>query len=142
MIFKRKASDFMTPNVIVGGKENNFNQIADFFTNYKIQHLPIVEKDKLVGIVSVNDLLKFVVSATKSGKTLSADELNKSFRVEKVMTQNPVTVGPNDSQGKVIEILGEGKFQAVPVVENERVIGIITNKDIARVYQYDFTHVL
>jgi CBS domain-containing protein len=142
MLFKRKASDFMTSNVIVGGKENNFKQFVDFFTIYKIQHLPIVDNDKLIGILSVNDMLKFVAAICNEGKSMSIDDLNKAFHIEKVMTPNPITVERNDSQKKVLEILGEGKFQAVPVVEDNQVIGIITNKDIARVYQYDLTHVL
>lgn len=142
MIFKRKAADFMTLNVIVGGKGNNFQQFVDFFTNYKIQHLPIVDNDQLVGILSVNDMLKFIASICKSGKSFSMEDLNSEFHIEKVMTENPVTVGPDDSQRKILDILGEGKFQAVPVVEHNRVVGIITNKDIARIYQYDLTHVI
>jgi CBS domain-containing protein len=62
--------------------------------------------------------------------------------VEDVMTPEPVCVTPDTSQKKVLEILGEGKFHAVPVVEDGNVVGIITNKDIARVYQYDATHVI
>ena len=58
------------------------------------------------------------------------------------MTADPITVEPNSSQKDVLEILAEGKFQAVPVVSEGIILGIITNKDITRIYYYDATHIL
>lgn len=132
----------MTQNVIVGGKSNTFSQLLGFFTSYKIQHLPIVDGDDLIGILTVNDMLRFINAKVSEGRAFNMTVLNDLFNVENVMTPNPVSVSPDDPQSMVLDILGEGKFQAVPVVEEGKLVGIITNKDIARIYNYDITHVL
>ncbi len=142
MIYKRYASDFMTSNVITGGKNNSFTELLDFFTTHKIQHLPIADDNKLIGILTVNDMLRFLAAKISEGRAFNNVVLNDVFRVEDVMTPNPVCVSSSASQKDVLEILSEGKFQAVPVVDEDELVGIITNKDIARIYDYDITHIL
>lgn len=142
MIFKRNASDFMTGEVIVANVTNTFDQIMEFFTTYKIQHLPVTDHDKLIGIISINDMLSFMSGVIKEDVSITHFNLNKKFKVSEVMTPNPITVQPESSQKEVLEILAEGKFQAVPVVSEGIIQGIISNKDITRIYHYDATHIL
>lgn len=142
MIFKRKASDIMTSDVIVAGVNNSFSQVLDFFTQYRIRHLPIMEGEKLIGIISVNDLLGFVASALRQGDVLDLGTLNARFRIQNVMTPDPITVEYDAPLREILEILSRGKFQAVPVVHGKSLRGIITNKDIARIYHYDASHIL
>ncbi len=142
MIFKRNASDFMTGAVIVANVNNTFDQVMEFFTTYKIQHLPVADEDRLIGIISINDMLNFMSGIIKEDVSITHFNLNKRFKISEVMTPDPVTVEPNSSQKDVLEILAEGKFQAVPVVKEGIILGIITNKDITRIYNYDATHVL
>ncbi len=142
MIFKRNASDFMTGAVIVANVNNTFDQIMEFFTTYKIQHLPVADNDRLIGIISINDMLSFMSGIIKEDVSITHYNLNKKFKVSEVMTPDPITVQPDSSQKEVLEILAEGKFQAVPVVSEGIIQGIITNKDITRIYNYDATHIL
>ena len=142
MIFKRNASDFMTGAVIVANVHNTFDQVMEFFTTYKIQHLPVADDDRLIGIISINDMLNFMSGIIKEDVSITHFNLNKRFKISEVMTHDPVTVEPDSSQKDVLEILAEGKFQAVPVVKEGIILGIITNKDITRIYNYDATHVL
>ena len=142
MIFKRNASDFMTGAVIVANVHNTFDQVMEFFTTYKIQHLPVADDDRLIGIISINDMLNFMSGIIKEDVSITHFNPNKRFKISEVMTPDPVTVEPDSSQKDVLEILAEGKFQAVPVVKEGIILGIITNKDITRIYNYDATHVL
>ena len=142
MIFKRNASDFMTGAVVVANVHNTFDQVMEFFTTYKIQHLPVADDDRLIGIISINDMLNFMSGIIKEDVSITHFNLNKRFKISEVMTPDPVTVEPDSSQKDVLEILAEGKFQAVPVVKEGIILGIITNKDITRIYNYDATHVL
>ena len=142
MTFKRNASDFMTGAVIVANVHNTFDQVMEFFTTYKIQHLPVADDDRLIGIISINDMLNFMSGIIKEDVSITHFNLNKRFKISEVMTPDPVTVEPDSSQKDVLEILAEGKFQAVPVVKEGIILGIITNKDITRIYNYDATHVL
>ncbi len=142
MIFKRNASDFMTSTVIVASVNNTFDQVMEFFTVYKIQHLPVTDGDRLIGIISINDMLNFMSGIINEENSITHFNLNKRFKVSEVMTPDPITVEPGSSQKEVLEILAEGKFQAVPVVSEGIIQGIITNKDITRIYNYDATHIL
>jgi CBS domain-containing protein len=132
----------MTGAVIVANVHNTFDQVMEFFTTYKIQHLPVADDDRLIGIISINDMLNFMSGIIKEDVSITHFNLNKRFKISEVMTPDPVTVEPDSSQKDVLEILAEGKFQAVPVVKEGIILGIITNKDITRIYNYDATHVL
>lgn len=130
------VSQVMTPNVVVANLRNKFSQVMEFFTEHKIQHLPVAFDDKLLGILSINDMAGYMNKRISSGAAMDAATIEQDFEIDAVMTRNPVTVEPTDSLEKVLSILAEGKFQAVPVVKDGLVHGIITNKDIVRIYKW------
>lgn len=130
------ASQMMTPNVVVAGLNNTFSQVMEFFTVHKIQHLPVAYDDKLLGILSVNDMTAFLNKRIQSGAAMDVATLENEFKVSDVMTHNPTAVQTDDTLETVLNILAEGKFQAVPVLKDGLVHGIITNKDIVRVYKW------
>ena len=132
---KISVSRQMTRNVIVANTANKFNQVMEFFTDFNIQHLPIVENDRLIGILSINDVMKYIGKKLRAGSASNLASLDAEFDIKEVMTANPVCVSPDDDFSKVVEILSAGKFQSVPVVEEGVIVGIITNKDVVRVYQ-------
>lgn len=129
---KIKVSQLMTKNVVVANLNNKLSQVLQFFTETNIQHLPVSFNDVLLGIVSIKDILKYLSAELKSGNAISLADLDTKFKLEDVMSKSPVYVHPNDLVEKAIEILSEGKFQALPVVEEGKIVGIVTNKDIVR----------
>ena len=132
---KLPVISMMTPNVIVANTETKFDKIIDFFDLYNIQHLPVAEGDRLIGILSINDIMKYIAKKLKSGSAMNMASLNATFDVKEVMTVNPVCVAPDDDFSKVVEILSQGKFQSVPVVKEGLIVGIITNKDVVKVFE-------
>ena len=132
---KISVGSVMTPNVIVASVDTKFTSIEEFFDNYNIQHLPVAEGDRLIGIVSINDIMKYIFKKLKSGAAFNQASLLATFDLKEIMTINPVCVHPDDDFSKVVDILAQGKFQSVPVVRDGLIVGIITNKDVVRVYQ-------
>ena len=132
----------MTGKVIVANVHNTFEQVMEFFTHHKIQHLPVTRDSHLIGIISIKDMLRYIDESIASGAALSKGTLSSGFHIDQVMTPNPIAVQQTASQKEVLEILSSGKFQAVPVLDGNAVVGIITNKDITRLYYYDSTHIL
>ena len=124
----------MTPRVTVATLNNSFSQVMRFFTETGIQHLPITFDNKLVGIISVNDMLKFVNAQVANATSLA--DLEKEFNLKQYMTPNPIAISPKDTVQHAVEILAEGKFQALPVVEDGLIVGIVTNKDIVRLQDH------
>lgn len=132
----------MTGQVIVAGENNTYAQVMEFFTKHKIQHLPVARDGKLIGIISNKDMLYYMHNALQNGASVSEESLTAGFSIAQVMTHNPVAVQKNAPQTEVLEILSSGKFQAVPVLDGNVIVGIISNKDITRLYHYDATHLL
>ena len=135
-----KVSEIMTKTVTVAGVTNTFEQVMRFFTEFNIQHLPITDGGLLVGMISVKDMNNYIFQQIKKGEKTDTASLNATFKVSEIMTPNPITVMPDDIAYKVVEILSAGKFQALPVVINNEIQGIVTNKDLVRMLHWEYTH--
>lgn len=128
-------SGIMTKQVIVAHLDNKFSQLMEFFNTWQIQHMPITLGEQLIGIVSINDMLAFSYHRLSTGKAVSYSEMDAEFDMKQVMTQNPTTISPEDTIEEAFRILGEGKFQSLPVVDNGKLVGIVTNKDLVKNYR-------
>jgi CBS domain-containing protein len=98
----------------------------------KIRRLPVVDNGKLQGIVTIGD----VREASPSGATsLSIWELNylwAQLKVENVMTRKVLTVGPDEPIVNAAKLMLENKISGVPVVEDDVVVGVVTESDVFR----------
>ncbi len=95
-----------------------------------IARLPVVKDGKVIGIITREDLLKVSPSAAT---TLSVWELNYvlgKLQVKDAMTKNPITISPDATLEEAAMIMREKGVGALPVVENGKLIGIITESDI------------
>ena len=123
----------MKPVVTVNVK-TPLREIIEVMEEYGINHLPVLGwGDMIAGIVSKHDvyrnLLKLSVNTT--GKTYSEKILN-SVLAEEMMTLDVTELSPEDSMNKAAEVLLQGDFHACPVVDEYKVIGIITAKDLMK----------
>ncbi len=94
------------------------------------RHLPIVEGERLVGIITDRDINRFAPSLLIK---ISPEEYNAIFEntpLERVMTRDPLTVTPDTPLREAAAILQEKKLGCLPVVENERLVGIVTVTDM------------
>lgn len=97
------------------------------------RHLPIVDGERLVGIISERDLHRVAPSLLVN---ITPDEYNAVFEntpLDRVMTLNPVTVTPTTPLRKAATILHEQKLGCLPVVENGHLVGILTVTDLLAV---------
>jgi acetoin utilization protein AcuB len=99
----------------------------------KIRRLPVVDKGRLVGIITHHDLLQASPSPATS---LSVHEMNyllAKMKVKDVMKRNPVTVSPDTPFEEALRLGQEKKIGSFPVVEDGKLVGIATESDIVRV---------
>jgi len=95
-----------------------------------VRHLPVVDGAKVIGVISRNDI---AAASPSKATTLSAQEatyLMSKLTVGKVMSRPPVVVSPDALLEEAAIILRDGKIEMLPVVEDDRLIGVITESDI------------
>lgn len=122
----------MTGEVVVAELANSIKQVQDLFVRYDMHHLPVVDNDKVIGIISQTDLLNCYDKLLKSGNTVSTDNLNSTFTVKGVMTAKPVSVAPVTTLKTAAEMMVEQHCHSLPVVENGKIAGILTARDVVK----------
>lgn len=120
----------MTVNPFTVTENTPIFEAVELLRKNNITRLPVVRDGKLVGIITREDLLK--VSPSEA-TTLSVWELNyvlSKIQVKDGMTKNPLTISPDATLEEAALIMRNKKVGALPVVEDGKLIGIITESDI------------
>jgi CBS domain-containing protein len=133
MPLSKPVSSIMTVSPVVANSFHNFSQVLRLFTEFPVHHLPIVDgNNKLIGIISSNDLPKeFLQLCSKPEKiSMDLDTIDRAINLRDIMTANPITVSSTASIASVAKIFGEKKFMALPVVDGDTLVGIVSIKDV------------
>lgn len=133
MFEKTKVSEWMTSNVLTTRRNTSISSAHQVMRENNIRRLPVVENNKLVGIITIGDVRE---ASPSDATTLSIWELNylwAQLTVEKVMSRNVYAVKPDTLMLDAAEIMLEHKVSGLPVLnEHNELIGIITESDIFR----------
>ena len=129
MILNTAIASIMTEDVIVVGAGDELRDVANTFNNHGIRHAPVTSRGKLVGMLSWIDLKKIPVSDTDGMM-----KANGKVLVGELMTHDPLSVQASDTVGELAEIFSENEFHAVPVMEGERIVGIVSTTDLIKFF--------
>lgn len=132
---KKRApvSSIMTKDVITVNKSDTLDAAERLFKTKHIRHIPVVNKNKIVGMLSYTDLLRIsFADAVVVGDETVTDQIYNLFNIEHVMARNILSVSPETTIKETAEILAQREFHAVPVVENDRLVGIVTTTDLIK----------
>ncbi|MGI5058450.1 CBS and ACT domain-containing protein [Treponema pectinovorum] len=126
-----KVSDFMSKNPIYISPETSVTDAKALMVKEKISKLPILDKsNKLIGIVTKNDLLK---AGPSSASTLDIYELGyllSKLKVEKIMVKKVRTVDADEVVEEAARIMADEKIGCLPVMKDNILTGIITEVDL------------
>lgn len=126
-----RMKDVMTRNPITVSPDTLVLEAQKIMKEKKIRRLPVVEKGKLVGIITKYDLLE--AAPPKGTSSLyELTELLSKMRVKDVMKKNPLTVTPFTPIEDALRIGQDKKVGSFPVVEHGKLVGIATESDIVR----------
>ncbi|MEP1096339.1 MAG: CBS domain-containing protein [Cyclobacteriaceae bacterium] len=132
---REKVSQIMTTEVQTVGINNSLQDANNLFSKHRIRHIPVVSGEKLIGILSHTDILRISFGNTFGDEQQGGDEaIFDMLSINQVMKHSPVTVSPDDTLKQVAELLAEKEFHALPVVDNEKLVGIITTTDIIKYF--------
>ncbi len=127
------VSQIMTTDLITLTPKDSLYDAERLFKQHNLRHLPVVEGDKLVGVLSYSDLLKISFADVNESDEIDS-VVYDMFSVPQIMAKALVTVEPDTSIRDVVELLTNQSFHSVPVVENGNLKGIITTTDLLRYF--------
>jgi CBS domain-containing protein len=116
------VKDIMTRNVVTVRRDTPLREAAEMMVDNHIGCLIVKNDGKVSGIITDRDILVFI-----------ADEKHRnldSFRVKDAMTDYLITIHSTSPIEKAIQIMTENRIKKIPVVDNDRLAGIITMSDI------------
>ena len=135
---ERAIREIMTSNLTTVYPDTSAREVHDIFKNNDFHHLPVVEKgDLLVGIISKEDFFRvsYILSQQTTGKTWTEKEY-QAMTAREFMTEYPMTLDPEDTIGLAADVFLNNKFHSLPVVEDQRLVGLVTSHDLLR-YGFD-----
>ena len=124
-MLNKKVKEIMTTDVITTTPNIDVVFAFEKLMKHKISSLPVVEDDKLIGIITATDV----------GHNLILDKYELGTSVEEIMIKSVITVSPEDTIEDAINIMktgvsSSGILNQLPVVEDGKLVGIISDGDI------------
>lgn len=127
-----KVRERMSENVKTVNLETSINEAFSLMKENSIRRLPVVEKDKVVGIITLSDLNR---AAPSSATSLSIHELNyllAKTRIKDILPkkQEVITIGPGNYIETAAKLMRNNRISGLPVIDEGHLVGIVTETDI------------
>jgi CBS domain-containing protein len=131
MVRDAKVKDYMTGSVIFVSPTTPVRVAHQLMRDNRIRHLPVVQEDKLVGILSSGDIRRVLPSSATSLTVWEIHALWDKVTVAQGMTRYVLTVQPETAILEAVRLMVENRFNSLPVVDNAgKLIGILTEVDV------------
>lgn len=130
-----RVSEIMTRDPIVLNEEDNLADIQKGMEYFHLRHVPVVDGEKLVGLVSQQEILKYAVSALERAGAAQQREqwLEEHTFVAEVMNRDVPTVHPDAPATDAAQVLADSHVGCLPVVDADNtLLGVITETDMLK----------
>lgn len=125
-----KVSDWMSRGVLAVEAFDSIAVARQIMAKHRVNQLPVVEGEKLVGIVTDRDIRDAYPTSIMINRAKEIDKFAESYTVEEVMAYNVMSVRPQTPLAAAIKLLRRHRIGSLPVVEKKKLVGIITRSDI------------
>lgn len=126
--------EWMTKLPVTVSPTTPVSEARELMQRKRIRHLLVMEGERLVGIITDRDIRLNLPSPATSLSVWEVNYLLAKLTVGEVMTKGVITIGPERRVAEAVRLLLEHKIGALPVIEGERVVGIITETDLLRAF--------
>jgi len=124
------AREIMTGSPVTLKPDDNLDLASDIISLGRIRHIPIVDGNRLVGIVTERDLIGPAAAQIFGLKNKSKAALLKSVKIKEVMKKRVITVAPDTAIKDIAHLMADKKIGCVPVVSDGVVVGLVTTTNI------------
>jgi acetoin utilization protein AcuB len=125
-----RVADWMTEGVLAVETYDSIAIARQLMAKHRINQLPVLENDTLVGIVTDRDLRDAYPTSMLIGRTKEIDQFAERYTVEEVMTHDVFTVRPETSLAIAVALLRRHRIGSLPVLKDKKLVGIITRSDV------------
>lgn len=126
------VSQIMSKELVTLTPDQSLYEAERLFKKHHIRHIPVVEGDKLIGIVSYSDLLRISFADMTDGEEEVTSVVYDMYTIPQIMAKTPLTVTADTSIKEVAEILAAQSFHSIPVVDNGKLVGLVTTTDLIK----------
>lgn len=124
----------MKTNVITVRPEDPMRLAMELMKKNRIRQLPVLKGRKVVGIITDRDLREASASTATSLSVWELNYLLDRIKVSELMTREVITISPEATVEEAARIIHDRKIGSLPVVEGDRLVGIITEADLLEVF--------
>lgn len=125
--------DLMTPNPYTLAPRDTLASLYDLMDTHRVRHVPIVDSDgELVGLLTHTDLAMTALGSLSDLPLSQERDLLQRRRIREVMVTEVETIDPDAPLAEAAQTLFENKIGCLPVVEGNRLVGILTESDFVR----------
>ena len=128
------VKDFMTRKVVYISPETTVAHAADIMRAQELHRLPVIENDQLVGLVTEGTIAEASPSKATSWSIYEMNYLLNKTKIKDIMIRDVVTVSQFASLEDATYLMLKNKIGILPVVDNQQVYGVITDRDVFRAF--------
>jgi len=129
-----KVRDIMVTELVTLHVAEQLSLASDIMNLARIRHLPIVEGERLVGIISQRDLFRASLASVMGYDYAATRDHLKTVSIKEAMVSEVITVEPETGIQEAGRVMLDKKIGCLPVVENHRLVGIVTETDLLRCF--------
>ncbi len=124
-------SAIMATDLVTLKKTDGLDKAEHLFKKHRIRHIPVVDGKSIIGMLSMNDLLRisFADGAYREEENVSSS-IYEMFTIPQLMRSTLTTVSPDNSIKEVAKIFVKSEYHSLPVVKGDELVGIVTTTDL------------
>lgn len=126
------VSKIMTRDLETVHVGQKLSEVRRMLANNPYHHVPVVSGEKLVGLISSTDIVRLSLAIYGADQRAVDAMLDSQHTIEGVMSKTLTTIGVKDTVREAAELLAEGTFHSLPVVDEGKLVGLVTSTDVIR----------
>lgn len=128
-----KITKLITRNVVCINMDDPLNKAKRLFEERGFHHLLVLERGRLVGVISDRDLLKAVSPRVDTLAATSHDLASLNKRAHQIMTRDPISLNEDSTVKAAVDIFNGHKISVIPIIdEDHKPVGILSWRDIMK----------
>jgi len=134
----KRVSEIMTTNLLVEGADCPLHTATKAMIENRFRRLPIVSENILLGIITATDLIRYIGTGQVFSKLITGNVSEiMNVPIRELMSTDLLLTNPDTSIGELAEIMVERGIGAVPVIENGKLAGLVTEYDMVAALSKD-----